>query len=126
MTSVPSDLRYTTDHQWVRHQEDGRVCTGLTDHGQRQLGDIVNVELPEVGATYEASAAIGKVETRGAVSAVYAPVAGEVAAVNDSLSESPEDLNDNPYGAWIVELTASEIDLPGLLSAPEYEAYIRA
>jgi glycine cleavage system H protein len=98
---LPDDLRYSSDHEWVR-LEDGKVTVGITDYAQDALGDVVYVEIPEVGAQVEASAKVSEVESTKSVSDIYAPIAGKVVAVNVDLSDSPERLNDDPYGeGWI-------------------------
>ena len=100
MTS-PADLRYSTEHEWVR-VEGNEVVIGITDYAQDALGDVVYVEIPEVGAAVEASAKVSEVESTKSVSDIYAPVAGRVVAVNADLADSPERLNDDPYGeGWI-------------------------
>ncbi len=117
--SVPQDLRYTKSHEWVRVEDD--VATiGITDHAQEELGDVVFVELPESGATFEAGDSFGAVESVKAVSDLYAPVGGEVVEVNSALEDAPEKINEDPYGeGWIVKLsTSTEADL---LSPEEYE-----
>jgi glycine cleavage system H protein len=104
-TSVPEDLRYTDAHEWVKDLGDGVVRVGITDHAQDQLGDVVFVQLPTVGDTIAAGAAIGEVESTKSVSDIYAPVAGEVVAVNDALEATPELVNTGAYDTgWIVEL----------------------
>jgi glycine cleavage system H protein len=98
---LPDDLRYSSDHEWVR-LEDGKLRVGITDYAQDALGDVVYVEIPEVGVQVEASAKVSEVESTKSVSDIYAPVAGTVVAVNADLSDSPERLNDDPYGdGWI-------------------------
>ncbi len=98
---LPDDLRYSSDHEWVR-LEDGKLRVGITDYAQDALGDVVYVEIPELGAKVEASAKVSEVESTKSVSDIYAPVAGTVVAVNADLSDSPERLNDDPYGdGWI-------------------------
>jgi glycine cleavage system H protein len=98
---LPDDLRYSSDHEWVR-LEDGKVRLGITDYAQDALGDVVYVEIPEMGAQVEASAKVSEVESTKSVSDIYAPVAGKVVAVNANLADSPERLNDDPYGeGWI-------------------------
>jgi glycine cleavage system H protein len=104
-TSVPEDLRYTDAHEWVKDLGDGVVRVGITDHAQDQLGDVVFVQLPTVGDRIAAGAAIGEVESTKSVSDIYAPVAGEVVAVNDALEATPELVNTGAYDTgWIVEL----------------------
>lgn len=124
--SVPDDVKYTKDHEWVRQRE-AVVVVGLTDHAQRQLGTIVYVELPKVGDRFEADDAFGSVESVKAVSEVFAPVSGHVVKVNEGLSESPEEINDDPYGnGWLIEIRmASATPATGLLTAAEYASYIR-
>ena len=98
---LPDDLRYSPDHEWVR-LENGQLRLGITDYAQDALGDVVYVEIPEMGLTIDASGKVSEVESTKSVSDVYAPVAGTIVAVNDALSDSPERLNDDPYGeGWI-------------------------
>ena len=120
--SIPDDLQYTKSHEWVR-AEDGTVTIGITDHAQEELGDVVFVELPEVGDTIGAGDSFGTVESVKAVSDLYTPVGGEVVEVNSSLEDAPEKINDDPYGdGWIVKLrTSEEADL---LSSEEYEKVV--
>ncbi|MDQ3659414.1 MAG: glycine cleavage system protein GcvH [Actinomycetota bacterium] len=122
--SVPENLQYTRSHEWVRVEDD--VATiGITDHAQEELGDVVFVELPEAGATFEAGDSFGAVESVKAVSDLYAPVSGEVVEVNSALEDAPEKINDDPYGeGWILKLRAS--DTGGLLSASDYEKVLEA
>jgi len=117
--SVPQDLRYTKSHEWVR-TEDGVATVGITDHAQEELGDVVFVELPESGATFEAGDSFGVVESVKAVSDLYTPVGGEVVEINSTLEDAPEKVNEDPYGeGWIIKLRISgEGDL---LSATDYE-----
>ena len=121
--SVPGDLQYTKSHEWVRVE--GDVATvGITDHAQDELGDVVFVELPEQGATLEAGDSFGAVESVKAVSDLYAPVGGEVVEVNGTLEDSPEKINEDPYGeGWILKLRTSGDGPAGgdLLSADDYE-----
>jgi glycine cleavage system H protein len=120
--SVPEELQYTRSHEWVRTEGD-TATIGITDHAQDELGDIVFVELPETGATFDAGDSFGTVESVKAVSDLYAPVGGEVVEVNEALSESPEKINEDPYGeGWIVKIQVSgEVDL---LSASDYEQFL--
>ncbi len=122
--SVPENLQYTRSHEWVRVEDD--VATiGITDHAQEELGDVVFVELPEAGATFEAGDSFGAVESVKAVSDLYAPVSGEVVEVNSALEDAPEKINDDPYGeGWILKLRAS--DTGGLLSASDYDKVLEA
>ena len=117
--SVPEDLQYTKSHEWVR-VEDGVATLGITEHAQDELGDVVFVELPEQGITFEAGDSFGTVESVKAVSDLYTPVGGEVVEVNGALEDAPEKINEDPYGeGWIVKLNSSgEGDL---LSAADYE-----
>jgi len=121
--SVPEELQYTRSHEWVRRE--GETATvGITDHAQDELGDVVFVELPEVGATFDAGEAFGAVESVKAVSDLYAPVGGEVLEVNGALEEAPEKINEDPYGdGWILKLRAGGGE-GDLLSAQEYEQFL--
>lgn len=123
--NVPDELRYSSDHEWVK-AEGGTVRIGITDYAQDALGDVVFVELPEVGATVAAGDAMGEVESTKSVSDVYAPVAGTVVEVNAELADAPERLNDDPYGeGWIcVVEPADPTALDGLLDAAGYRALI--
>ena len=123
----PSELKYTKEHEWVR--VDGDTGTiGITDYAQDQLGDIVFVELPAVGAAISAAQKFGEIESVKAVSELFAPVSGEVTEANDGLADSPESVNDDPYGdGWMVKVHLSAAaELDRLLSADEYEALIEA
>jgi glycine cleavage system H protein len=124
---IPSNLRYTKEHEWVRVEEDGTVTIGITDYAQEQLGDIVYVELPEVSdeaVTKDEPFAV--VESVKAVSDVYAPVTGRVKEVNDELPNSPEAINQEPYGdGWMVQMELEhESELEELLSAEDYQQLI--
>ena len=123
--NVPEELRYTSDHEWAR-LEDGRLRVGITDYAQDSLGDIVFVQLPEPGATLEAGAALGEVESTKSVSDVYAPVAGTVVEVNSELADAPQRLNEDPFGeGWICVLEPSDAGAFGsLLDAEAYRALI--
>ena len=121
--NVPADLRYSEEHEWVR--VDGtHVRIGITDYAQDALGDIVFVDLPDVGSEVEAGGTLGEIESTKSVSELYAPVAGTVTAVNDALTGGPEVINRDPYGAgWICELElAPGADPASLLDAAAYEA----
>jgi len=123
---VPDDLRYTADHEWVRL--DGNVARiGITDFAQDALGDIVYVNVPDVGASVTAGAAFGEVESTKSVSDVYAPVGGTVEARNEQLGATPELVNSDPYGdGWILEISGvSAADVAGLLDAAAYRALIQ-
>jgi glycine cleavage system H protein len=120
--SVPEELQYTRSHEWVRTEGD-TATIGITDHAQDELGDIVFVELPETGATFDAGDSFGTVESVKAVSDLYTPIGGEVVEVNEALNDSPEMINEDPYGeGWIVKIQVSgEADL---LSASDYEQFL--
>jgi glycine cleavage system H protein len=127
MSNVPENLRYSKDHEWVRVEgETGTV--GITDHAQHSLGDVVYVELPKPGDSFEAHAAFGSVESVKAVSELFMPVSGEVVEVNESLQDEPESVNSDPYGAgWMVRIRLSKPgDLDGLLDAAEYEDFLKS
>jgi len=119
--NVPEDLRYSSDHEWAR-TDAGRLRVGITDYAQDALGDVVFVDLPTPGTTVEAGGLVGEVESTKSVSEIYAPVAGEVVAVNDALSEAPEQLNADPYGeGWICEIAPSDpAAVDALLDAAAY------
>ncbi len=117
--SVPEELEYTRTHEWVR-TEDDTATIGITDYAQEELGDIVYVELPEQGDTFDAGDSFGSIESVKAVSDLYTPVGGEVVEVNEALNDSPEKINEDPYGdGWLVKLRVSEEG--DLLSASDYE-----
>jgi glycine cleavage system H protein len=122
---IPDDLRYSSDHEWVR-VEDGKARVGITDYAQDALGDVVFVDLPEVGSSAAAGASISEVESTKSVSDIYAPVTGTIIEVNAELGDAPERLNEDPYGeGWIftIELQdPSEVD--GLLDAAAYRALV--
>jgi glycine cleavage system H protein len=122
---VPDELRYSTDHEWARTDGD-RIRVGITDFAQDALGDVVFVDLPAEGATVAAGGLLGEVESTKSVSEIYAPVAGQVVAVNTRLSDAPETLNSDPYGeGWICEITPSDASaVNGLLDASGYRQLI--
>ncbi|HJD84505.1 glycine cleavage system protein GcvH [Kitasatospora aureofaciens] len=123
---IPADLKYTRDHEWVLLQ--GKTArVGITNYAQRQLGDIVFVELPKEKDKFDRGQPFGTVESVKSVSELYAPLSGTVAAVNQDLNEAPEDINGDPYGdGWMIELTLTSADeLKDLLTAAEYEAYLK-
>ena len=124
----PDDLKYTAEHEWVRTpgESAGSVRVGITDYAQDALGDIVYVQLPEVGATVTAGAAVGELESTKSVSDVYSPVSGEVVARNDSLDATPELVNTDPYGAgWLFEVAVAEgAETSELLDAAAYEQLV--
>ena len=123
--NIPGDLRYTKEHEWAR-QDGDTVVIGITDHAQEQLGDIVFVELPEPGSQITKDETFGTVESVKAVSEIYAPVDGDVTAVNPKIQASPEILNADPHGdAWLIRVRLTDRnEVEGLMSAEEYEAYI--
>jgi glycine cleavage system H protein len=125
MSELPADLRYTAEHEWVRVDGD-RARIGITDYAQDQLGDVVFVSLPEVGASVAAGASFAEIESTKSVSDIYAPVGGTVAAVNTALADRPEAINADPYGdGWICDLTVADAgELDGLLDAAAYRALI--
>lgn len=123
---IPADLKYTRDHEWVLLQ--GKTArAGITNYAQRQLGDIVFVELPKEKDKFDRGQPFGTVESVKSVSELYAPLSGTVAAVNQDLNEAPEDINGDPYGdGWMIELTLTSADeLKDLLTAAEYEGHLK-
>jgi len=124
-SSVPENLSYTDAHEWV--EQNGEVCrVGLTDFAQKELGEVVFVELPEVGRHLEVGEPFGTVESVKAVSELYAPVTGEIVTINEDLRDSPEYVNDDPYGdGWFIEIKAVDVAAAGLLSAADYTAHLR-
>ena len=126
MSNIPAELKYVSSHEWLRLEDDGTVTVGITEHAQELLGDIVFVELPEVGANLAADEQAGVVESVKAASDVYAPIAGEIVAVNEDLTGAPETANSDPYGeGWFFRIKpADAADLDGLLSAEQYAAEI--
>jgi glycine cleavage system H protein len=123
--NVPDELRYSTDHEWTRVEGD-RVVVGITDYAQDALGDVVYVDLPSEGATVEKGGVLGEVESTKSVSEIYAPVGGQVVAVNSALSDGPERLNTDPYGdGWICAIAPSDsAAADGLLDAEAYRQLI--
>jgi glycine cleavage system H protein len=123
----PANYHYTKEHEWVRVEGDIGVV-GITDHAQQELGDIVYVDLPKVGATMEQGKTLGSIESVKAVSDVYAPVSGEVVEVSSLLATSPEKLNEDPHGdAWLVKIKLSAPgEIKQLLSAEDYQNYVGA
>lgn len=128
MSSIPANLRFADSHEWVLDNGDGTVTIGISDHAQDSLGDVVFVELPEVGRTLELKDEFGVVESVKAASDLYAPVAGEIIEVNEALEDAPETLNESPYeDGWIMKVRledATQID--DLLDADGYEAVASA
>lgn len=123
MSEIPSELKYTKDHEWVREQDDGSWLVGITDHAQTALGDLVFVELPQVDAEVAAGDACAVVESVKAASDVYSPLSGQVVGTNDALEEAPELVNTDPYGSgWLFSLRPeSPVEVEELLSADDYE-----
>lgn len=121
--SIPTELRYTPDHEWVREDDDGNVVIGITDHAQTALGDLVFVELPEIDTELAPGDACAVVESVKAASDVYAPLAGTVVEINSTLEDSPERVNDDPYGdGWLYRLRPEDPkQLEDLLTADDYE-----
>ena len=124
MTDLPGDLMYTSEHEWLRREDDGSVTIGITDHAQAALGDLVYVELPEVGQDLENGGDMAVVESVKAASDIYSPVSGKVIAVNEDLDADPAVINTEPYdGGWLFQLELSDKDeLDGLKSAEDYAA----
>lgn len=120
--SIPTQLKYTKSHEWVKLESDGTVTVGITQHAQELLGDMVFVELPKIGRTLAQKEECVVVESVKAAADVYSPIAGEVVAVNSELESSPEKINQDPYLAWLFKLKpANAADLEGLLDAQGYE-----
>ncbi len=126
MSNIPSDLRYTDSHEWIRDNGDGTVTIGITDHAQEQLGDLVFVETPEIGNTVESGDACAVVESVKAASDIYAPVSGEIIETNAELTDSPELVNSDAFGeGWIFQIRMEDEDnLTQLLDAEAYEAVV--
>jgi len=126
MSDLPGDLLFTKDHEWLRREEDGSVTIGITDHAQSALGDLVYVELPEVGQDVEDGGEMAVVESVKAASDVYAPIGGSIAAINEDLADSPEAINADPYGdGWIVRLDPSDgVDESALMTPADYQQFI--
>jgi glycine cleavage system H protein len=124
---TPENLRYTKDHEWILVEGDA-ATVGITDHAQEELGDIVYIDLPKVGAHIEQHGSLGSVESVKAVSEIYSPASGEVTEVNPVLTDSPEKLNEEPYGAgWLAKLKLSNAsEVSQLMTAAEYQAYVGA
>ncbi|MEG3109263.1 MULTISPECIES: glycine cleavage system protein GcvH [Pantoea] len=126
MSNVPSELKYRDSHEWVRKNADGSYTVGITEHAQELLGDMVFVDLPEVGATFSAGEECAVAESVKAASDIYAPISGEIVAVNEALGDSPETVNSDPYeGGWLFQIKASdESELDSMLDADAYKASI--
>ncbi|MBL3589988.1 MAG: glycine cleavage system protein GcvH [gamma proteobacterium endosymbiont of Lamellibrachia anaximandri] len=126
MSNTPSELRYAKSHEWVKNEGDGTVTIGITDHAQELLGDLVFVDMPEVGDNVEAGSECAVVESVKAASDIYSPVSGEIIAVNEALDDAPETINDDAFGeGWIFKVKLSDAaDLDGLLDAAGYDATV--
>lgn len=126
MSELPGDLLYTEEHEWLRREEDGSVTIGITDHAQSALGDLVYVELPEVGQDVDKAGEMAVVESVKAASDVYAPISGNIVAVNEALADDPEKINSDPYeDGWIVRLQpADSIDESTLMNPDAYQQFI--
>lgn len=123
MSNTPNELKYAASHEWARIEEDGTITVGITDHAQDALGDVVFVELPEVGVVLVAGQEAGVVESVKAASDVYAPISGEVIEINPALEDAPETINADPYGeGWFYKIKPSDADeIEGLLTADQYQ-----
>ncbi|MFB9869661.1 glycine cleavage system protein GcvH [Vreelandella sulfidaeris] len=127
MSNLPATLRYAESHEWVLDNQDGTVTVGITDHAQQALGDVVFVELPEVGTTLSKGQEFGVIESVKAASDLYSPIAGEVLEVNNALEDAPETVNEAPYeGGWIMKVRLDSDSLEGLLDAKAYQATLSA
>ena len=126
MSDLPGDLLFTNDHEWLRREDDGSVSIGITDHAQGALGDLVYVELPEVGSDVDEAGEMAVVESVKAASDVYAPIGGSIVAVNEALADDPEKINTDPYGdGWIVRIQPTEtIDESALMSPNDYQTFL--
>jgi len=123
MSNIPTELKYAKSHEWAKLEADGTVRVGISDHAQEALGDIVFVELPEVGAKVEAGGDCAVVESVKAASDIYSPVSGEIVAVNEELSDSPEAINEDAYANWIFAVKPADVsELDQLLDAAGYGA----
>ena len=127
MSTVLSNLKYTSSHEWVRVEADGIITVGITDHAQELLGDLVFVELPEVGKTLAAGQEACVVESVKAAADAYAPVDGDIVAVNDAVPDAPESVNQDAFAAWLFKMKpANATDLNALLDATAYQAVVDA
>jgi len=126
MIELPGDLLYTDEHEWLRQEEDGSVTIGITDHAKVALGDLVYVELPDVGEEVDAGGEMAVVESVKAASDVYAPIAGEILEVNEDLADDPETINSDPYGdGWIVRMQPSDdLDEDALMTPEAYQQFL--
>ena len=125
MSNVPADLKYTDEHEWIRTEADGTLTVGITDHAQSTLGDIVFLELPQVGKSVNAGDAVGVVESVKAASDIYSPVSGEVVAVNEAATDAPEEVNGDAYGVWLFKIKlAAGASTDKLIDADAYSKLI--
>jgi glycine cleavage system H protein len=125
MSKVPSNLKYTKSHEWIRVEDDGTLTIGVTDHAQEALGDIVFLELPEAGRSLNAGEACAVIESVKAASDIYAPVAGEILAANQDLVDAPESVNADAYASWLFKLKPADAGaVDALMDAAAYEAEI--
>jgi glycine cleavage system H protein len=125
MSNIPVELKYTEEHEWVRTEADGTLTVGITDHAQATLGDIVFLELPEVGKTVKAGDAIGVVESVKAASDIYSPVSGEVVEVNSAITDEPEEVNSDAYASWLFKIKlAAGASTDNLIDAAAYEKLV--
>jgi len=125
MSNIPAELRYAESHEWARLEADGTVTVGISDHAQEALGDVVFVELPDIGKTVVAGDQLAVVESVKAASDIYSPVSGEVVAINETLADGPEAVNGEPYGAWFFKIKPTDSsELDKLLDASRYKTAI--
>jgi len=125
MSNVPADLKYTDEHEWIRTEADGTLTVGITDHAQSTLGDIVFLELPEVGKSVSAGDAVGVVESVKAASDIYSPVSGEIIAINEAATDAPEEVNGDAYGVWLFKIKlAAGASTDKLIDADAYSKLI--
>lgn len=128
MSDFPAEIKYAETHEWVRLEDDGTVVVGITDHAQDALGDIVYVELPEVGSSADSGGEVAVVESVKAASDIYSPVSGEIVDINSALEDQPETVNQSPYGdGWLFRVKLAEPeDIQNLMDADAYKAMIDA
>ncbi len=125
MSNIPADLKYTDSHEWVHLETDGTLTVGITDHAQEALGDLVYIQMPDIGKHAAARKAIIVVESVKAASDVHAPVAGTITAINQALVDAPELLNTDAYSAWLIRMQPDNpADIAGLLNGPDYQSMI--
>lgn len=125
MSKLPDELRYAKSHEWAKLTDDGTVCVGISDHAQQELGDLVYIELPEVGRCVTAGEACAVVESVKAASDIFSPVAGEIAAINQAVVDTPELVNEDAYTAWLFRVRPDDAQaLDQLFDAAAYQAYI--